>query len=70
MLLLLGIPIDRNLTFKTYAKERRRKWMFAMWKMLRLQASGKKKSSTASIYFLHEVNALVWTYGQHKDDAW
>ena len=37
---LLGVPIDHNLTFKTYAKERRRKGMFAMWKLLRLQASG------------------------------
>ena len=35
-LILLGLPIDQNLTFKTFAKERRRKGMFALWKLLRL----------------------------------
>ena len=62
-LTLLGLPLDRNLTFKSYTKERRRKGMFALWKLRRLQASGvsaddMKKSYSAYIRSILEYGLM------------
>ena len=37
---LLGLQLDKNLTFKSLTKERRKNGFFALWNLIRLKASG------------------------------
>ena len=47
---LLGLTLEANPTFKSFSKGRRRKGIFAMWKLKRLQASGISTIHLKAVY--------------------
>ena len=60
-LTLLGIPLDRNLTFKTFTKERRRKGLFSLWKLRRLQANGVSQEDMRKAYSSYVRSILEYS---------
>ena len=57
---LLGLQLDRNLSFKSLTKEKRKKGFFALWNLIRLKASGTAASHISTAYTSYVRSAIEY----------
>ena len=66
---LLGLTLDKNLTFKSFTKESRRKGFYAIWKLKRLHATGVCREDIKKVYLAYIRSTLEYGLMPTYNDA-